>query len=87
MKQLLRLVEFLRANAFICKTFPIDYFEYVVKEGNYRHLPLEKKQEILRTIKGHEVTVCDDVNEHYLWFKENFNPNPLDCCNLRRGNE
>ena len=77
------LVEFLRANAFICKTFPIDYFEYVLKEGNYRHLPLEKKLEILSGIKGHTVTVCDDVKEHYEYFKENFNPNPDDCCNLR----
>lgn len=30
------------------------------------------------------MTVCDDVDTHYRYFKNNFNYNPSDCCNLRR---
>lgn len=78
------LVEFLRANTFIKKTFPIDYTPYIHKSGNYNHLPLDAKLALLDRIKGHEVTVCDDVPEHYEHFREHFNPNPCDCCNLRR---
>ena len=48
------------------------------------HLPLEKKLEMLKNITGFkEVTVCEDYSEHYDYWKEHFNPNPNDCCNLR----
>ncbi len=30
-----------------------------------------------------EMTVCEDVTEHYLYWRECFNPNPDDCCNLK----
>ena len=79
------LVEFLRSNGPIRKTFPIDYSEYTVKESGYRHLPLEKKKEYLSKITGFkEVTVCEDETEAYEYWKHNFNPDPEDCCNLRK---
>lgn len=79
------LVEFLRCNAFIRKAFPIDYSEYTVKSGGYRHLPLEKKREYIKQITGfREVTVCEDEPEAYAYWKQHFNPDPDDCCNLRK---
>ena len=30
------------------------------------------------------MTVCEDESEAYEYWKENFNHNPEDCCNLRR---
>lgn len=77
------LVEFLRANTWIKKWFYIDYSEYTLKQSGYQHLPLEKKIEYMKLINGFgEVTVCEDVSEHYEYWKTHFNPNPDDCCNL-----
>ena len=82
------LVEFLRSNGPIRKTFPIDYTEYTAKESGYWHLPLEKKKEYLANITGFkEVTVCEDESEAYEYWKLHFNPDPDDCCNLRKGDE
>lgn len=82
------LVEFLRCNAFIRQTFPIDYSDYTVRSGNYRHLPLERKKELLSRITGFkEVTVCEDEPEAYEYWKHHFNPDPDDCCNLRKNTE
>lgn len=79
------LVEFLRVNSWIKKWFDIDYSNYTEKQSNYRHLPLEKKKEYLLKITGFkEVTICEDFTEHYDYWKENFNPNPDDCCNLKK---
>ena len=52
-------------------------------------MSLEKKLEVLSKITGFkEVTVCDDNSEHYDYFRDHFNPDPHDCCNLRkRGNQ
>lgn len=78
------LIEFLRVNGWIKKWFDIDYSDYTLKEGGYRHLPLEKKIEYISRIKNFkEMTVCEDVNEHYEYWKANFNANKNDCCNLR----
>lgn len=80
------LVEFLRVNSWIQKWFDINYSEYTVKQSGYRHLPLEKKLEYIRLIDGfREVTVCEDETTAYEYWKEHFNPNPNDCCNLRSG--
>ena len=80
------VVEFLRSNAFIRKSFPIDYSEYTVKSGGYRHLPLEKKKALISMItRFKEVTVCEDEPEAYEYWKHHFNPDPDDCCNLRKG--
>lgn len=78
------LVEFLRTNTWIKRWFDIDYSEYTVKHGGYNHLPLEKKIEYISKIQNFkEITVCEDEDEAYQYWKENFNPNPNDCCNLR----
>ena len=79
------LVEFLRVNTWIRRWFDIDYSEYTVKHGGYDHLPLEKKKEYIRPVLGmfREVTVCEDEDEAYEYWRR-INPNPDDCCNLRR---
>lgn len=78
------LVEFLRVNHWIRQWFDIDYTPYTLKEGGYEHLPLEAKVELIDKIHGYdELTVCEDVNEHYEYWKQHVNPNPDDCCNLR----
>ena len=79
-------VEFLRANAWIKKWFNnIDYSEYSVKENGYNHLPLERKKELIKKITGFkEISVCEDESEAYAYWNKHFNPNPDDCCNLRK---
>lgn len=79
------LVEFLRVNSWIKKWFDIDYSEYTVKQSGYQHLPLEKKVEYLKLVTGFkEVSVCEDVTEHFEYWKDNVNANKEDCCNLWR---
>lgn len=81
------LIEFLRANAWIEKWFNIDYTNYTIKQNGYRHLPLEKKKQLIEKITGFkEYTVCEDENVAYQYWKNNFNHNKNDCCNLRRTN-
>lgn len=78
------IVEFLRVNSWIEKWFDIDYSPYTIKQGGYRHLPLEEKIKYINQIKGFEqISVCEDEDEAYQYWKEH-NPNPNDCCNLRR---
>lgn len=78
------IVEFLRVNSWIRRWFDIDYSEYTLKQNGYKHLPLDKKIEYLKGITGFkEVSVCEDVTEHYQYWKENFNINKTDCCNLK----
>lgn len=78
------LIEFLRVNPTILKRFPVSAEDYPVHESSYFHMSLEKKLEVLSRITGfREVTVCDDNSEHYEYFRDHFNPNPNDCCNLR----
>lgn len=83
------LVEFLRVNTFIKGWFKqIDFSKYTLKHSNYLHLPLEEKVRQLQFIKGFkELTVCEDVDEHYEYWKNNVNPNKNDCCNLTFINE
>lgn len=77
------LVEFLRVNSWIKKWFDIDYSEWTLNEGGYQHLPLEKKLELINKLHKKEMTVCEDVLEHYKYWQDNFNFNNNDCCNLR----
>ena len=77
------IVEFLRVNSWIEKWFDIDFTPYTVKESGYKHLPLDKKIELLQNIKGKEISVCEDESKAYEYWKWNVNPNPSDCCNLR----
>ncbi|MBO7615086.1 MAG: radical SAM protein [Bacilli bacterium] len=79
------VVEFLRVNTWIKKWFNIDYSKHTLKESGYLHLPLEYKKEILSKIKIPSITVCEDVTEHYEYWRDNFNPNKEDCCDLRKG--
>lgn len=79
------IVEFLRVNTWIKKWFDIDFTPYTVKHGGYNHLPLAKKKELIQNIKGFkEISVCEDEDEAYEFWNTQFNPNPDDCCNLRK---
>ena len=79
------IVEFLRVNHWIKKWLPLDYSGYTVKQSGYQHLPLSKKIEYLSKITGFdEVSVCEDVTEHFEYWKEAVNFNKEDCCNLRK---
>lgn len=80
-------VEFLRVNHWIEKWMPIDYSEYTVKQSGYRHLPLDKKIEYLSKVSPYfdQVSICEDVTEHYEYWKEAVNWNKEDCCNLDLG--
>ena len=80
-------VEFLRVNHWIRKWFNIDYSKHTIKQSGYEHLPLEEKKRIISKINIPEISVCEDEDNAYLYWKENFNPNKEDCCNLRRNYE
>lgn len=78
------IVEFLRVNHWIKKWLPLDYSEYTVKQSGYQHLPLSRKIEYLAKVTGFdEVSVCEDMDEHYAYWREAINHNKADCCNLR----
>lgn len=82
------LVEFLRVNTWIKRWFDIDYSEYTLKHSGYEHLPLERKVHYLKLITGDkQLTVCEDVDEHYDYWQRNVNHNPDDCCNLTKFNQ
>ena len=62
------LVEFLRVNVFISRWLDgFDLSEWTVKAGGYRHLPLRRKVALMQPFIDQfaEVTVCEDVPEHY----------------------
>lgn len=78
------IIEFLRINAWIRKWFPeVDYSRYTHRQGGYCHLPLEEKIRVVEKLKLPKLSVCEDVTEHYEFWKEYVNPNKEDCCNLR----
>lgn len=79
------LVEFLRITPKLSEQLKsyISFEDYSFKEGGYRHLPLDIKLKQLDKLNFKEISVCDDVQEHYDYFTENFNFNKNDCCNLR----
>lgn len=78
------IVEFLRVNHWIEKWFDLDYSKYVLKQSGYKHLHLGEKARIIEKIKIPSISVCEDYTEHYEYWKEYYNPNKEDCCNLRR---
>lgn len=80
-------VEFLRTNHWIKKWFDIDYSKFTVKQSGYEHLPLDEKIKIISKIKIPEISVCEDEDNAYTYWKNNYNPNKDDCCNLRRNYE
>lgn len=79
------LVEFLRVNPWIKKWLKgIDYFAYTLFQSGYNHLPLYKKRKLLSKITGFkEITLCEEVFEHFSYWRYAVNNNPDDCCNLR----
>lgn len=78
-------VEFLRVNTWIKRWFNLDFSEYTVKQSGYNHLPLSSKVKYIKKITGFkEMSVCEDVSDHYEYWKENVNYNKEDCCNLRK---
>lgn len=78
------IVEFLRINSWISKWLKIDERKFTYNEGGYKHLPLAEKARIMSRIKIPEISACEDVKTHYLYFRAHFNANKEDCCNLRR---
>lgn len=60
-------------------------FDLLIGGSPCTHLPLEKKIEYLAKVTGFdEVSVCEDVSEHYVYWKECVNFNKEDCCNLKK---
>lgn len=77
------LVEFLRVNHWVEKWFDFDTSAYTLKNGGYRQLPLEAKIEYLKNIHFPEISVCEDVEEHWQYWRDHVNHNQEDCCNLK----
>lgn len=78
------VVEFLRVNTWVRRWMKgIDFSKYTFWQSGYQHLPLDEKIRIIKNIKIDEITVCEDVTEHYQYWRENMNPNKEDCCNLQ----
>lgn len=79
------LVEFLRVNTWIEKWLGnyVDLRPWTLTHGGYKHLPLSKKRELIAKVTGFkEVSVCEDVPEHWEFWRTHINANPEDCCNL-----
>jgi DNA repair photolyase len=79
-------VEFLRVNHWIRKWFNVDYSKFTIKQSGYEHLPLDEKIRIIKKINIPEISVCEDEDRAYDYWKNNYNPNKDDCCNLRSVN-
>ena len=79
------LIEFLKVSTWCKKWFDIDYTPYSLKVGGYNHLQLEDKIRLANMITGFkEKTVGEFVREHDEYFREHYNTNKNDCCNLRK---
>ena len=76
------LIEFLKVNHWVKKSFKIDYSKYSVKYGGYNHLTLDEKINQIKGITKNQISVGEYVYDHYLYFRENINFNKNDCCNL-----
>ena len=82
-------VEFLRVNGWIERWLDgsgVNLASYSLTEGGYKHLPLADKRILLSRIErpGVAVSVCEDVDSHYAFWRDHYNPNHDDCCNLDR---
>jgi DNA repair photolyase len=77
------LIEFLKVNHWIKKSFDIDYSDYSFKFGGFQHLQLCKKIDLVNKITGfNQKSVGEYVYDHYKYFRDNVNFNKRDCCNL-----
>lgn len=78
------VIEFLRVNTWIKRWMKdLDFTKYTFWQSGYLHLPLQEKIKIIEKIKIKELTVCEDVTEHYQYWMNNVNANKNDCCNLQ----
>lgn len=78
------LIEFLKVNPYVRRCFDLDYHDYTCKYGGHLNLQLERKIELAERLTDFdERSVGEYVKDHYLYFRDNYNTNPLDCCNLR----
>lgn len=81
------LVEFLRVNHWIRKWLDgkCDLSKYTNTFHGYDHLPFKVKRELVEKMGNvHTITVCDFEPAYLDYWKKEFNPNPDDCCNLRK---
>lgn len=82
------LVEFLRVNTWIRKWLTdlgagVDLDRYTLFSSGYNHLPIGDKRALVDRITGfREVSVCEDVPEHWDWWQKHVNANKQDCCNI-----
>lgn len=77
------LIEFLRADTRIMRSFPdIDFQRYGLWDGNFWHLFLYDKLRLLNMVKLENVTIGDHVPFHHEYWRDNYNPNKYDCCDL-----
>lgn len=60
-----------------------DNIQHIILYDKLTKEQAEEKKRILDKIKIPSISVCEDVTEHYNYWKENYNPNKEDCCNLR----
>ena len=78
------LIEFLKVSPHVMRCFDLDYHDYTCKYAGHLNLQLEKKIELAnRFVDFPEHNVGEFVYSHYLYFRDNYNTNPFDCCNLR----
>ena len=78
------IIEFLRINSRLVKDMPwLDTSRYTVKSGGYYNMELADKLRVIDIyIRSKRVSVCEDVPEHWVYFRDNVNPNKNDCCDL-----
>lgn len=77
------LIEFLKVNHWIKKRLNIDYSQYTHKFGGYDNLTLETKINMLKNITNFkQISIGEYVKEHHEYFKQNYNFNKNDCCNV-----
>ena len=78
------LIEFLKVNTYVRRCLDLDYSGYTLKYGGHHNLPLERKVELAGLLTDFDRrSVGEYVRSHYLYFRDNFNANPYDCCDLR----
>lgn len=78
------LIEFLKVNPFVRRCFDLDYTAYTHTYGGHLNLELDDKVKYAERLTDFdERNVGEYVRSHYLYFRDNYNTNPYDCCNLR----
>jgi DNA repair photolyase len=77
------LIEFLKVNPYVRRCLDIDYHDYTCQYGGHMNLELERKIEFASRITDFDSrNIGEFVREHYLYFRDNYNTNPYDCCNV-----